>query len=249
MGVDIKYSVVIPVYNEKDNLEALYSRVKNVVNTLDGAIELIFVNDGSNDGSYEMLREIAKRDDSVVLVSFDKNYGQHPAVVAGFFEARGDIFITLDADLQNPPEEIPTILKELESGGYDMVSGRRRGRKDSAFRKIPSFMTNLIISLITGVWMEDYGSMLRAFRAGTARKLAEAFMEKPAYITMLIPLVTKNIKEIDVNHDERLSGSSKYGLLRLLDAFYRIFFTRRRKAVGDRDRLYIVKNVIRNKAV
>ena len=243
-----KYSVVMPVYNEQDNLDALYGRVKNITRSFNGSAELIFVNDGSNDRSGDMLEKIAMQDQDVVLVSFDKNYGQHPTVVAGIIESRGEFVITLDADLQNPPEEIPSLLKELEIGGYDMVSGRRRRRKDSPLRKIPSFATNLIISLMTGVWMEDYGSMLRVFRAGTAKNLAEVVLERPAYITMLIPLVTKNIKEIDVDHAERFSGTSKYGLLRLLDAFLRIFLTGKRKKRQE-DHLFKVEKIIREKHI
>ena len=243
MEDNLKYSIVIPVYNEETNLPTLYSRIKPVANGLGGSYEIILVNDGSSDSSRSILEEMASKDATLVIVNFAKNFGQHPAVVAGLLQAKGDVVITLDADLQNPPEEIPKLVSELNKG-YDMVAGRRSNRKDTLFRKIPSYITNLIISVMTGVRMKDYGSMLRAFKRDTAKQLAEAFLEKQAYITMLIPQVTKNIKEIDVKHDERFSSTSKYGMFRLIDTFLRIFFTKSRKDLSDTSDIFLIDSVI-----
>lgn len=246
MEENLKYSIVIPVYNEETNLTTLYDRLKPVVNGLGDTYEIILVNDGSSDSSRSILEEMASKDATLVIVNFAKNFGQHPAVAAGLLQAKGDVVITLDADLQNPPEEIPKLVIELDKG-YDMVSGRRSNRKDTLFRKIPSYATNLIISTITGVRMKDYGSMLRAFRQDTAKKLAEAFLKKQAYITMLIPAVTKNIKEISVAHDERFSSTSKYGMFRLIDTFLRIFFTKSRKDLSDISDIFVIDSVVKHR--
>ncbi len=221
----MNYSVVIPIYNEVDNIVRLYKRVSAVMASMDGEYELILINDGSTDDSEYILKDLCANDSRVVLINFKRNFGQHPAVVAGLLKASGENVITLDADLQNPPEEIPRLVAELDNG-FDEVSGKRKKRKDSVLRTIPSFFVNMIISMRTGVWLEDYGSMLRVFRRPTAKKLAEEFKERQSYITMLIPKVSKNIKEIEVLHDERQSGESKYNMGKLLDAFFRIFFAR-----------------------
>lgn len=244
----MKYSAVIPIYNESENIRLLYERLSFIMSTLNGDYEIILINDGSTDTSEAILKEIAEKDKHIVLINFKKNFGQHPAVVAGLLKAEGEYIITLDADLQNPPEEIPRIIAELDKG-YDEVSGKRKRRKDSILRKIPSFFVNLIISLKTGVWLEDYGSMLRVFKKGTAKKLAALFLEKQSYITMLIPKVSKNIREIEVLHDERLSGESKYNMLKLLDAFFRIFFAKESKNISEKEEIFIVDYILENECI
>jgi undecaprenyl-phosphate 4-deoxy-4-formamido-L-arabinose transferase len=167
-------------------------------------------------------------------------------VVAGLLKASGEYIVTLDADLQNPPEEVPRLIEEINKG-FDEVSGKRRKRKDSLFRKVPSFFVNLIISTRTKVWLEDYGSMLRVFRRDTARRLAETFMEKQNYITMLIPKITRNIKEIEVSHGERMSGESKYDMKKLLDAFFRIFFASDKSGARSQDKeIFVVDHIVEN---
>lgn len=238
---------MVPVYNESGNLRELHKRLTSVLKRTGEAYEIIFVNDGSTDNSDDILEGIASFDPNIVVIEFERNFGQHPALTAGFVYARGDFVITLDADLQNPPEEIPRLLKEIDKG-YDHVSGKRKRRKDPVLRKIPSFFVNLIISSRTGVWMEDYGSMLRVFRADTAREVADEFSRTRAYITMIVPRVTRNIKEIEVDHGQRYMGQSKYDLKKLLDAFFRIFFSPSKRTVPGAERVtpvYIIKYMIR----
>ena len=216
------YSVVIPLYNEDKSLKLLYQRVKNVMANLPGDYEILFVDDGSTDSSYQLLKELAFSDKTVKVISFVRNFGHHRAVVAGLLEAEGDYIITMDADLQNPPEEIPKLLEKAREG-FDMVSGYRKLRKDSFSRRLPSLLINRLISAISGLKMNDYGSMLRVFKRETARGLAEAFRRNEGYITMLVAKVTRNVAELEVGHDQRHSGESKYGLRKLSSAFFRIF--------------------------
>ncbi len=216
------YSVIIPLYNESEILKLLYKKITQVLDSLPGNYETIFIDDGSTDSSYRVLKDIAVSDKAVKVISFKKNFGQHKAVVAGILQASGDYIITMDADLQNPPEEIPKLLKKAAEG-YDMVSGHRKVRKDIFSRRFGSFLTNFIISTITGLRMKDYGSMLRVFKRETARNLAYEFMRSECYITMLVAKVTRNVAEIEVDHDERYAGVSKYNLRKLISAFIRIF--------------------------
>lgn len=217
------YSVVIPVFNENSNIAELYRRLKDVMQRSSRAYEIIFVDDGSTDGSFSILKNIALSDNAVILLKFNKNYGQHKAVSAGVLEAAGDYVITLDADLQNPPEEIEKLLQKSREG-YDMVAGYRKIRKDSLIRRIGSFATNLVIFSINGLRMKDYGSMLRVFKRDIARALVLEYLKTEGYITMLIAKVTRNVAEVEVKHDERYAGSSNYNLINLLPLFYRIIF-------------------------
>lgn len=230
----IVYSIVIPVFNESGNVAELYKRLKKILEGLDKSYEIIFADDGSTDDSFLLLRNIAFSDHGVRVLRFDKNYGQHKAVAAGILEAQGDYIVTLDADLQNPPEEIPGLIEKIKSG-YDMVSGYRKLRKDSLGRRLPSLMTNFVIFSITGLRMHDYGSMLRIYKKETAKSLAEEFKKSGGYITMLVAKVTRNIAEITVSHDARSAGRSKYNLPKLAGLFFRILFCYNenvRKALG-----------------
>lgn len=219
----ISYSVVVPVFNEAPNIHYLYKRLTATMRSLGSAYELIFVNDGGSDDSFMILRDIALSNPTVKVINFDRNYGQHKAVVAGILEAVGDYIITIDADLQNPPEEIGKLLEKMREG-FDMVSGYRRIRKDCLTRRFPAILTNWIISLITGLRMKDYGSMLRVFKRETARALAREFLKSNGYITMLVAKVTRNVAEVEVRHDERYAGRSKYNMRKLFMCFYRILF-------------------------
>lgn len=218
----VSYSVVIPVFNELPNINPLYKRLKGVLDNTGSAYEIIFVDDGSTDGSFDALKNIAISDKMVSVIGFTKNFGQHKAVVAGILNSRGEYLVTLDADLQNPPEEIPRLIEKIKEG-FDMVSGYRKRRKDVFSRKLCSLFTNLLIALVCGVRMKDYGSMLRVFRGDVARKTAEVFLNNEGYITMLVTKVTRNISEIEVSHDERHSGESKYGIRKLFIEFFKIF--------------------------
>lgn len=223
-----KYSCVIPVYNESENIELLYKRLKLVMDNLHEPYELIFVDDGSADSSYCILREIALADTTVKVLSFTKNFGHHNAVIAGLANATGDYIITMDADLQNPPEEITKLTDKIKQG-FDMVSGVRSLRKDSNMRRFCSYIANLTIAIKTGVRMKDYGSMLRIFKQEVADNLIEEFKKSGGYITMLMAKVADNITEIEVEHSQRHSGESKYGVGKLLSAFVRVLSSSGRK--------------------
>lgn len=223
MSKSIVYSAVIPVYNESSNITALYERVSAVLQRTSLPYEIIFVDDGSSDSSYELLKGIALSDSAVCVLSFIKNFGQHKAVIAGFLEAEGKYVITMDADLQNPPEEIPKLISKI-SQGYDMVAGIRKNRKDPFFRRLGSLCINQLIFAITGLKMRDYGSMLRIFKNETAKGLADAFSRTEGYITMLTAKVTRNVAEVEVEHDQRLSGKSRYGLKALFRLLVKIIF-------------------------
>src|SRR5579872_783277 len=207
-------SVVIPVYNEIANLPVLWKRLAGVMQQIGRQWEVVFVDDGSADDSLNMLRSFADgAPGRVRVVELARNFGQHSAILAGFKQARGDIVVTLDADLQNPPEEIPRLIEAIDAGN-DVVGGWREERQDDAFRRIASRFHNKLTSAIVGVEMRDYGCMLRAYR----RHIVDAVVqcdEKAAFVPALANSFAKRVAEIPVGHAERASGSSKYNLLRL----------------------------------
>jgi undecaprenyl-phosphate 4-deoxy-4-formamido-L-arabinose transferase len=219
----ITYSAVIPLFNETRNIDELYKRLKKVMERLGAPYEIIVVDDGSTDDSFMLLKNIAFSDNAVRVFHFDKNYGQHKAVTAGVLEARGDYIITLDADLQNPPEEIEKLVRKSKEG-FDMVAGYRKIRKDTFSRRAASVVTNLVISAINGLRMKDYGSMLRIFKKDIARRLVLEYLKSEGYITMFIAKITRNVAEVEVRHDGRQAGQSKYNMQKLIRLFYRIIF-------------------------
>ncbi|HCF1603353.1 TPA: glycosyltransferase [Pseudomonas aeruginosa] len=208
-------SVVIPVYNEEASLPELLRRTEAACLELGRAFEIVLVDDGSRDRSAELLQAAAERDGSaVVAVILNRNYGQHAAILAGFEQSRGDLVITLDADLQNPPEEIPRLV-ERAAQGYDVVGSIRAERQDSAWRRWPSRLVNLAVQRSTGVAMHDYGCMLRAYR----RSIVEAMLacrERSTFIPILANGFARHTCEIRVAHAERAHGESKYSAMRLL---------------------------------
>jgi undecaprenyl-phosphate 4-deoxy-4-formamido-L-arabinose transferase len=211
-------SFVIPVYNEQDNLPELLRRCLAVGRKLPYAFEVVLVNDGSRDDSAKIIEAAAAREPEIVGVLLNRNYGQHAAVLAGLAEARGDVVITLDADLQNPPEEIPKLLAGIEAGA-DVVSGVRRRRKDTLFRRVASRMMNRIMLRITRVNVGDYGCMLRAYR----RDIVDAVLacgDRSAYVPALANGFAGNVREIEVEHAERQAGESKYSVLKLLNLYF-----------------------------
>ncbi len=214
MKDSLSISVVIPVFNEEQSLKELYERLIRVLSAMGRSFEIIFVDDGSRDGSADTLREIAQKDSRVKVVSFCRNFGQHAAVMAGFKYAAGLTVVTLDADLQNPPEEIPKLIKKIDEG-FDVAAGNRVERKDSMVRRFPSLLMNLLISKLTGVKLNDYGCMLRAYRKNIVCYLLE-YGEKSVYIPAFTSWLTGNVAEVAVRHEERKHGSSKYNMLRLL---------------------------------
>lgn len=219
-NTDIKLvSVVIPVYNEEASLPVLLSRVTAACDQLSQDYEVILIDDGSHDGSTELISEAAAREGSkLVGVLLNRNYGQHAAIMAGFETAKGDLVITLDADLQNPPEEIPRLV-EAAMQGCDVVGTMRRNRQDSWFRKTASKLINKSVQKATGVHMSDYGCMLRAYR----RHIIDAMLccqERSTFIPILANSFARRTIELEVGHAERAHGESKYGLMHLINLMY-----------------------------
>lgn len=207
-------SVVIPVFNEEENIRALVDRLFKVLRGWGKAFEVIFIDDGSRDGSLELLKKAQKRKKEITVIAFNRNYGQHAAVFSGFEASSGEIVITLDADLQNPPEEIPRLVAKMEEG-YDVVATVRENRQDSLFRRLVSRLINRITARVTGVDLKDYGCMLRAYSRGVVENMC-ASMELSTFIPALANTYAKDIAEIDVRHESRQQGTSKYSFIRLI---------------------------------
>ena len=205
-------SVIIPVYNEEENLRELGERLMRTLTAMGRTFEIILVDDGSSDRSWEILTELHdKYPQNLRALQFNRNFGQHQAIFAGFQAARGQVMVTLDADLQNPPEEIPRLVAKLEEG-YDTVGGWRENRRDSIFRKLPSHLVNVVMSKVTGVHLRDYGCMLRAYRREVIDSINQC-NESSSFIPALANLYSRKVAEIPVGHAERQRGQSKYSLI------------------------------------
>ena len=207
-------SIVIPVYNEEENLPELLRRLFAVMNNINKPYEIILVNDGSKDSSLAIMLQERKKNPNLRIIDFNGNFGQHTAIIAGFKESRGNQVITLDADLQNPPEEIPRIIAELDSG-HDVVGTIRKKRRDSFFRRYASKLINRIMNAVTGFTLHDYGCMLR----GYSRDIIDIINECGEVSTFIPALAQKfavNPVEIEVSHEARTKGESKYSLFRLI---------------------------------
>ena len=208
-------SVVIPVYNEEDVLEALFSRLYPALDALGRSYEIVFVNDGSRDRSVAMLREQYQRRPEVTrVVLFNGNFGQHMAIMAGFEYARGERVVTLDADLQNPPEEIGNLIAKMDEGHHYVGSVRRR-RHDVAWRRLASRAMNRLRERLTHIRMTDQGCMLRAYDKAIVDAI-RASREVSTYIPALAYSYAQNPAEIEVEHEERAAGESKYSLYKLI---------------------------------
>ncbi|WP_019451509.1 glycosyltransferase [Cupriavidus sp. BIS7] len=211
----VEVSVVIPVYNEEAGLQALFDRVYPALDSLGESYEIIFVNDGSADRSPQMLAaQFHKRPDVTRVILFNGNFGQHMAILAGFEHTRGRIVITLDADLQNPPEEIPRLVEEMRKG-HDYVGTIRRQRNDSAFRRYASRAMNRLREKITKIKMTDQGCMLRAYDRNIIDTI-NACREVNTFIPALAYTFSSNPVEIEVGHEQRHAGESKYSLYQLI---------------------------------
>jgi len=212
---NVQVAVVIPVYNEEENLPALIQRLMPVMLGLGKSFEIIFIDDGSHDQSLQILKEFTKNS-QVRIVELTKNYGQHAAIMAGFSITQADIIITMDADLQNPPEEIINLVKVMEEGNYDVVGTIRKGRKDSFFRILPSKIINIVARKITGVSMRDWGCMLRCYRLPVVQRMIQCH-EHAIFIPALATVFAKRVTEIEVEHEERHGGKSNYPLRKLIN--------------------------------
>jgi undecaprenyl-phosphate 4-deoxy-4-formamido-L-arabinose transferase len=207
-------TIVIPVYNEEGNLQPLFDRLLPVMQKLGKPFEIIFTDDGSRDRSLNILKGFATAFPQVKVVEFNGNFGQHMAILAAFEKSAGDIVVTLDADLQNPPEEIPKLVAEMEKG-HDVVGSIRLKRQDTLFRRIASRLVNVVTRKMTGMRMSDYGCMLRAYHRGIIDNINRC-QETTTFIPALAQTFATNPGEVEVAHAERTEGESKYSLYKLI---------------------------------
>jgi len=211
--VDI--SIVIPVYNEEDNLKELHAKLIDVLPSITENYEIIFVDDGSTDNSFNILKELNKKNKKVKAIKFRRNFGQSAAISAGFDYSKGDVIITMDGDLQNDPRDIPKLLEKIYEG-YDIVSGWRADRKDPFLtKKLPSKFSNWLASRLTGVKLHDFGCTLKAYRREVVENI-NLYGEMHRYIPALASWMGISIAEVKVRHHPRQHGKSKYGITRLM---------------------------------
>lgn len=207
-------SIVIPLYNEEENIRVLHDRLKGVLDRLGMEYEIIYIDDGSIDNTLSILEEIQAGDPTVMILSFRRNFGQTAAFAAGFDFARGDIVVTMDGDLQNDPEDIPKLLKLIETN--DLVSGWRKKRQDPFFsRRLPSIIANWLISKVTGVKLHDYGCSLKAYRREVIKNL-RLYGEMHRFIPAVASWYGVRVAEVETIHHPRLKGKSKYGITRTI---------------------------------
>ena len=207
-------SVIVPLYNEIGNVQILHQELREVLDGLNREWEIVYVDDGSDDGTADELRKICAREEHVRAVVFRRNFGQTAALSAGFDHARGGVIIPMDGDLQNDPRDIPRLLKHIDEG-YDVVSGWRRRRQDKLLsRRLPSMLANWLIGQLTNVRIHDYGCTLKAYRREVIRHV-KLYGEMHRFIPVYASWVGARVLEIEVNHRPRVHGKSKYGLMRI----------------------------------
>jgi undecaprenyl-phosphate 4-deoxy-4-formamido-L-arabinose transferase len=207
-------TIVVPAYNEEGNLPALMQRLLPVMRGMKKPFEIIFTDDGSRDRTLAILKGMTQQVPELRVIEFNGNFGQHMAILAAFERSRGEVIVTLDADLQNPPEEIPRLVAEIENG-HDVVGTIRQKRQDSLFRKAASKIVNITTNKMTGMKMSDYGCMLRAYSRGVVDNINHC-QETTTFIPALAQTFAANPTEITVGHAERSEGESKYSLYRLI---------------------------------
>ncbi|MGC9359023.1 MAG: glycosyltransferase family 2 protein [Anaerolineae bacterium] len=213
-GDELTLSLVIPVYNEEESLPRLEEALHEALDGLDERWEVLLIDDGSTDGGFAQLKAMHERDARFGVIRFRRNFGQTAAFAAGFDLARGDIVVTMDADLQNDPRDIPMILAKLREGDYDIVSGWRRDRQDAFLpRKLPSHIANWLISHVTGVHLHDYGCSLKAYRREVVKQV-KLYGELHRFVPALASWMGVRILEVPVRHHARQYGTSKYGISR-----------------------------------
>ncbi len=211
-------SVVIPLYNEEKSLAELHNRIILSLQSLSSSYELIFVDDGSTDNSFSVIRDLHKKDDRVKAIRFRKNFGKASALSAGFKEAEGTTIITIDADLQDLPEEIPTLIKKMDEG-YDLVSGWKVKRKDPLLRRIASRLFNSVTSFYTGVKIHDFNCGLKCYRREVIEEL-DLYGELHRYIPAIANWKGFKVGEAKINHQPRIHGKSKFGSERYLRGLF-----------------------------
>lgn len=217
MDKNLDISVVIPVFNEQGNLEKIYRQITDSLQSK-YSFEIIFIDDGSTDGSYRVLEDIHLKDSRVKVIIFRRNFGQTAAMSAGFNHAKADVIVPLDADGQNDPADIPALVEKLKEG-YDIVSGWRKDRKDRTIsRKIPSMMANWLIGKMTGVKLHDYGCSLKAYKRQVLETI-NLYGEMHRFIPAIASWSGAKITEMVVNHRPRVAGVAKYGLERTMKVF------------------------------
>jgi glycosyltransferase involved in cell wall biosynthesis len=210
----MELSVIIPLYNEANNIHDLIQQLTSVIQTMNYATEIIFIDDGSSDNSLEQLKLAATKNKLIKIIELRRNYGQTAAMMAGIDYASGKIIIAMDGDLQNDPADIPQLIKKIEEG-YDVASGWRKKRKDNYFlRNLPSKIANKLISWISGVKLHDYGCSLKAYRKNTLKNI-KLYGEMHRFIPIYARWQGAKVIEIPVNHRARKHGKSKYGLERI----------------------------------
>lgn len=211
----VDYSIVIPVFNEKKSIKLLYSQLKKVLDKFTNSYEIIFIDDGSTDGSSLILENIHRQDKKIKIIRFRRNFGQTSALSAGFDYAQGELIITMDGDLQNDPRDIPRMLVKMAKG-YDLVSGWRKKRNDPFLaKKVPSWLANHFISYFTGVSLHDYGCTLKIYKKDVVKNL-HLYGEMHRFIPALASWRGASIAEVPVRHFPRRYGCSKYGLSRTI---------------------------------
>lgn len=220
-------SVIFPVYNERENLRQLHKETREVMEENFDQWETIYVDDGSGDGSYEVLKELYEEDDHVKVLRFGRNFGQSAALAAGFDHAQGDVMVSMDSDLQNDPKDIPRLVEKLEEG-YDCVSGWRKERKDPVTKRFPSWIQTKLAKK-TGPEIHDFGCTLKAFRSEAVKDI-DIYGEDHRYIPAKLHKKGYKVTELPVNHRERKHGKTKYGFTRLpkglLDLTFLVFWNR-----------------------
>jgi glycosyltransferase involved in cell wall biosynthesis len=209
-------SIVVPIYNEVENIPELHSELQGVLDAFGRAYEILYVDDGSKDGSVPLLNALAEQHPEVVVIQFRRNFGQTAALAAGLEASRGDIVIFMDGDLQNDPAEIPRLVHTMEEGGFDVVSGWRKNRQDAQIsRKLPSRMANWLISRVSGVELHDYGCTLKAYRREVLKNV-RLYGEMHRFIPAYAAWAGASVTELPVNHRARKYGKSKYGINRTI---------------------------------
>src|SRR5467141_5130407 len=215
----IQYSIVVPFFNEQENIPPLYMKITEVMDSIGKSYELIFVDDGSRDNSFKVLSDIYEHDRRVNIVRLRRNFGQTPALKAGFDFARGEVIISMDGDLQHDPEEIPRFLEKIEEG-YDLVSGWRYNRRDHwLMRQLPSRAANWMMAKLSGIELHDFGTTFKAYRREIIQEI-QLYGELHRFIPALASSTGARIAEVPISNPDRKSGKSNYGIGRTIRVFF-----------------------------